>query len=99
MVPLVVAAIFQGFYFVFNYFVSVIDRMEEQHKLNVIAERKLEEKLVNENLKEIFKNLINNLHYNTSCAGFVIKINKDNLLPGAKFHFRRLHKELLFRYL
>lgn len=56
MVPLVVAAIFQALYFVFNYLVSVVENMEEQHKLNVIAERKLEEKLVNENLKEIFKN-------------------------------------------
>ncbi len=56
MLPLVVAAFFQALYFVFNYFVSVVEKMEEQHNLNVIAERKLEEKLVNENLKEIFKN-------------------------------------------
>lgn len=56
MVPLVVAGIFQALYFVFNYLVSVVENMEEQHKLNVIAERRLEEKLVNENLKEIFNN-------------------------------------------
>jgi len=56
MIPLVAAAIFQIFYFVFNYFASVVEKMEEQHRLNVIAEKKLEEKLVNENLKEIFKN-------------------------------------------
>lgn len=56
MIPLVVAAIFQGFYHVFNYLVSVVEKMEEKHELNVIAEKKLEEKLVNENLKEIFKN-------------------------------------------
>ena len=56
MLPLAVAGVFQILYFVFNYFVSVVEKMEEQHKLNVIAEKKLEEKLVNENLKEIFKN-------------------------------------------
>ena len=51
MLPLAVAGVFQILYFVFNYFVSVVEKMEEQHKLNVIAEKKLEEKLVNENLK------------------------------------------------
>lgn len=97
MVPLVVAAIFQGFYFVFNYFVSVIDRMEEQHKLNVIAERKLEEKLVNENLKEIFKN--KTMEY----TKFAILLNLDlkpavdpNMADNSR-NFRELAAKEYFR--
>lgn len=56
MLPLAAALLFWMFFVVLQPLFGVIEKMENKHKLNVIAERKLEEKLVNENLKEIFKN-------------------------------------------
>ncbi len=55
MIPLLVSLIFTSFHFVFQYFSNVIEEKKEKHKLNVIAEKKLEEKLMNENLKKIFE--------------------------------------------
>ena len=59
MIPLLVSLIFTSFHFVFQYFSNVIEEKEEKHKLNVIAEKKLEEKLMNENLKKIFEDKFN----------------------------------------
>lgn len=54
MVPLVASLVFSGLYFVFQAVSNFIEERERQHKVHVIAEKKLEEKLVNENLKQIF---------------------------------------------
>ncbi len=54
MVPVIVAVLFQAFHFALHPFLGMIEKIDNKHKLNVIAEKKLEEKLVNENLKEIF---------------------------------------------
>ncbi len=54
MVPLIVSLFFAGFYFVLQYLSNFIEEKEKQHKMQVIEEKKLEEKLVNENLKKIF---------------------------------------------
>lgn len=56
MMPLAAAGVFWIGFVVLQPLFGIIDQMEHRHKLNVIAERKLQEKLVNENLKEIFKN-------------------------------------------
>lgn len=56
MIPLLVSLIFAMLYFLFQHFSNLVEEKERQYKLNVIAERKLEEKLVNENLKKIFEN-------------------------------------------
>lgn len=56
MIPLLVSLIFAMLYFVFQYFSNVVEEKERQYKLNVIAERKLEEKLMNESLKKVFEN-------------------------------------------
>ncbi len=56
MIPLITSLLFSGLYFVFFFFSNFIEEKERQHKLHVVAEKKLEEKLVNENLKKIFEN-------------------------------------------
>lgn len=56
MVPLIASLVFSGFYFIFQSLSNFIEEKERQHKVHVIAEKKLEEKLVNENLKKIFEN-------------------------------------------
>lgn len=56
MVPVIVAVLFQAVHFALHPFLGMIEKMDKEHKLSVIAEKRLEEKLVNENLKEIFVN-------------------------------------------
>jgi len=55
MLPILCAIIFQILYFILENLAHTVEKAENKHKLNVIEEKKLEEKLVNENLKEIFK--------------------------------------------
>lgn len=62
MMPIVSAAFLQLMHVVLTPFLGMIERMDKQHRLSVIAEKKLEEKLMNENLKEIFTN--KTLEYN-----------------------------------
>lgn len=62
MLPIIVAAGFQVAYFILQGPLDIIEKVEKKHKLNVIAEKKLEEKLMNENLKEVFVN--KTLEYN-----------------------------------
>jgi len=55
MDPLIVSVFFFLLHFMFQYLSNVIEEKERTYKLNVIAEKKLEEKLMNESLKKIFE--------------------------------------------
>ena len=93
MVPLIVAVVFYILYFVFNYFTGVVDDMEKQHELNVIAERKLEEKLVNENLKEIFKNKTMQYTKFAILLNLELKPMVDPSVAGENYKFGELAAE------
>lgn len=54
MAPVLSAALLQSVYFILTPFLGAVERADTSHKLNTIAEKRLEERLVNENLKEIF---------------------------------------------
>lgn len=83
MLPVIVAAIFQVFYFILQAPLDLIEKVEKKHQLNVIAEKKLEEKLMNENLKEVFVN--KTLEYNAFAVLLTLNLKTDvgaNLLPN-----------------
>ncbi len=56
MTPIIAALGFQTIYFLLQPVLNTIKVLDRRHRLNKIAEKRLEEKLVNENLKEIFIN-------------------------------------------
>lgn len=56
MTPIIAALGFQMIYFMLQPALNTIRALDRRHRLNKIAEKRLEEKLVNENLKEIFIN-------------------------------------------
>lgn len=55
MTPVIVAATFQAMYFVFQAFASVCEGLRKKRKREIYEKRKIEERLVNKDLKQVFK--------------------------------------------
>lgn len=93
MIPLLVSLIFTSFHFVFQYFSNVIEEKEEKHKLNVIAEKKLEEKLMNENLKKIFEDKTMEYTNFAILLSLDFKASIDPNISGIKDDLKELTKK------
>lgn len=76
MTYLIISVFLYVLYFIFGKLSVVVDNAEKKYQLSVIEERKIQERLINEDLKEVFKN--KTLKYNA--FGILLTLNLKHMI-------------------